>query len=335
MPDRQFRAAIAFVRGRESRRLAYAELRREARNPRTFNEKVRYKAAFDRRPIITTFADKIAVREHVARTIGPAFLTEAYAVACDPSLIGWNSLPREYVCKVNHGSGGVIVVWDGADSSVQLPEDPRVGWTRLKVRPEHADPARIRALCDYWLALDYSYWGPGHRRMPEWAYQGIKRGVIVEELLRDEDGRLPIDHKLFVVNGRTRMIRLDSPSASGRKSMAHFDRDWAALPVQFVEGGEPYPVTDPLPSRPENLDSLLRVAERLAAGTDFVRVDLYSLGARVVFGELTNYPTAGAGRFIPDCFDEELGASWVIDYGPDRGHGSSEVPRRCFHGDGT
>ena len=38
---------------------------------------------------------------------------------------------------------------------------------------------------------------------------------------------------------------------------------------------------------------MIRIAETLGAETDFVRVDLYDLGDRVVFGELTNTPNAG------------------------------------------
>jgi hypothetical protein len=38
---------------------------------------------------------------------------------------------------------------------------------------------------------------------------------------------------------------------------------------------------------------MISIAERLSDGVDFVRVDLYDLGDRVVFGELTNYPRQG------------------------------------------
>ena len=47
--------------------------------------------------------------------------------------------------------------------------------------------------------------------------------------------------------------------------------------------------------------ALLRVAfaSRLAAATDFVRVDLYDVDGRIVFGEMTSYPLGGAIRFDP------------------------------------
>ncbi|MBN9099980.1 MAG: hypothetical protein J0I49_17980 [Pseudonocardia sp.] len=41
------------------------------------------------------------------------------------------------------------------------------------------------------------------------------------------------------------------------------------------------------------MPEMIQVAERLGAGTDFVRVDLYDIDGRVVFGELTSFPAGG------------------------------------------
>jgi hypothetical protein len=57
------------------------------------------------------------------------------------------------------------------------------------------------------------------------------------------------------------------------------------------------------------------VAEQLAAGFDFVRVDLYALGQRMVVGELTHYPTGGNKSFDPPEWDARLGALWPADGG--------------------
>ena len=60
------------------------------------------------------------------------------------------------------------------------------------------------------------------------------------------------------------------------------------------------------------MGELIDVAERLARETDFVRVDLYAAGDRVVFGELTNYPDAGRANFDPASFDDDLGRWWTL-----------------------
>lgn len=57
---------------------------------------------------------------------------------------------------------------------------------------------------------------------------------------------------------------------------------------------------------------MIDYAETLADGIDFVRVDLYELGDKVYFGELTNVPEAGLGRFLPASWDEALGSFWNL-----------------------
>ena len=55
---------------------------------------------------------------------------------------------------------------------------------------------------------------------------------------------------------------------------------------------------------------MLEIARKLSEGSDYVRVDLYNVGGRVVFGELTNYPHAGYLRFDPPKWEEIFGAYW-------------------------
>jgi hypothetical protein len=57
---------------------------------------------------------------------------------------------------------------------------------------------------------------------------------------------------------------------------------------------------------------MIDLAQRLAAGTDFVRVDLYQLADRIVFGELTNYPAGGDSPFQPESFNTVFGAPWTV-----------------------
>ena len=54
------------------------------------------------------------------------------------------------------------------------------------------------------------------------------------------------------------------------------------------------------------------IAERLSSEFAFVRVDLYSLGERIVVGEMTHYPTGGNKSFEPPDWDDSLGALWPL-----------------------
>lgn len=47
-------------------------------------------------------------------------------------------------------------------------------------------------------------------------------------------------------------------------------------------------------------------------GGPFVRVDLYSIGERVIFGEMNWSPEGGLGRFSPDIYDLHLGQALTL-----------------------
>jgi hypothetical protein len=59
-----------------------------------------------------------------------------------------------------------------------------------------------------------------------------------------------------------------------------------------------------------NLGLMLQTAEKLSADLDFVRVDLYDVGSRIYFGEMTATPGGGFARFEPQAMDEHLGMLW-------------------------
>ena len=40
----------------------------------------------------------------------------------------------------------------------------------------------------------------------------------------------------------------------------------------------------------------------------FSRIDLYVIDDTIYFGELTFYPAAGFGKFVPETWDEKLGS---------------------------
>ena len=54
------------------------------------------------------------------------------------------------------------------------------------------------------------------------------------------------------------------------------------------------------------------LASRLSDGMDMLRVDLYSVGDDVWFGEYTPYPCGGTSRYSPRSFDVEFGAKWTL-----------------------
>ena len=274
------------------------------RDPVTFNEKVKYRMAHDRRPILRTFADKLLAREFAMARIEPDFVLPLLAVGENADGIPWATLPREYACKVNHGSGGVIIVSDHADPGVELPRSPRhVGWRRYLVHPDQADARRMAALVDHWLAQPYR-WRAGAAR--EWAYRDIARRVFVEEYCGGPAG-LPLQMSVQCFDGEPRALFFFVPGPEvQRSSKQRFlmeERETAAARAGLTVA---------------ELDRVLDACRALAADVDMVRVD-WNVGSRGPrFGELTNYPAAGHAEYsghatIPaDEFEALLSSLWRL-----------------------
>jgi teichuronopeptide biosynthesis TupA-like protein len=246
------------------------------RNPTTFNEKIIYKMIHDRRPILTRLADKLQARDYVAERIGAHYLTELYQVCRSSAEIDWQKLPRRFAIKTNHGSGMYILVLDES-------------WI---------DVSRLSSQLDQWLGMNF-YW-----QFREWCYLDIEPAIFIEELLADADGASVNNWKFFTFDGRAEFVRIDLKWA-GQPAICSYDRRLSRLKFRR---GPPEAPTDPV--FPHNVELMFSLAERLGSGLDFLRVDMYNVNGRIVFGEFTNYPGAGLDRFHPPEFDELFGSKW-------------------------
>ncbi|MCV7133971.1 hypothetical protein H7J06_13320 [Mycobacterium hodleri] len=270
------------------------------RNPHTFREKVRYKMLRDHRARVVTFADKAAVRDYVAEVVGEQYLPRAYAIVDDPAALHDVNLPESYVVKPTHGSGAAIVVSDRAPLEARLPSEPG-SWVYRHVAPEFAPRADVVRIARGWVTQLY---GQGPNR--EWVYGHVPRRVIVEEMLAAADGSIPDDYKFFVFHGKCAFVQVDS-GRFGRRTQDFLRPDWQHLPLS---AGPPW--ADPEPAKPDRLGEMITLAERLGADTDFVRVDLYDVDGRIVFGELTSFPAGGDSPFDPESFNEVFGRPWAV-----------------------
>jgi hypothetical protein len=250
--------------------------------PRKFNEKVIYRALFDRRAILKRFADKYAARSYVAEKIGPQILPKVYHVTSTPTDIPFDALPDRFVVKPTHGAGWVHVVWDKA---------------RLNV------PALIEE-CKGWLSQNF------YEKCRERIYKDIPRRILVEEFIDDGRGGVPVDYKFLVFRGRVEFI---TPvfDRFGAARGYFLDRNWnvvdagLALTPQHAASA----IEEEIPP-PRHLTQMIEVAEKLADGIEFVRVDLYDTPEKIVFGEMTATPGAGLAKFSPPSFDRYLGSFW-------------------------
>jgi hypothetical protein len=248
--------------------------------PRTFTEHVLVKLLFDRDPKLALFADKFAVRSYVAQMLGgEQNLTTLYATADRPEEIGHLSLPNRFIMKPNHLSGPVKVVRDLAA----------------------IERAELEALAASWFRQNLGF------ERGEWAYRDIRPRVLFEELLEFE-GRPPSDYRFYCFSGEPRFISLTRDRLGPDPTSTFYDAAFRMLPVRTLSSISRYVAIEE--ERPPNYGEMLEIVGKLSAGTDFLRVDLYNLGGRIVFGELTNYPAGGLRKFDPRSFDLTLGSYW-------------------------
>ena len=88
--------------------------------------------------------------------------------------------------------------------------------------------------------------------------------------------------------------------------MANYDLEWNLLPVVYG-----HPVNHEHIEMPDNLDVMIELAEKLAAGFPHVRVDFYRMNdGTIYFGEMTFTSQGGFQTWEPKGTDEMLG-DWM------------------------
>ncbi len=245
-------------------------------NPKTFTDKVQRAKVTWRSPRMVQFADKVAAKELVAGLLGPEWVTPTLFAAPRLPPRSDRTWPIPYVIKINHLSNGNIFIRSEAD----------LEWDAIEAKVEK------------WLAMDYG------SDKGEWAYTKIPRQVLVEPFIGSLDR--PIDYKMYMFGGRFGFTSVNWDRLIGTKR-ATFDRDWKRLPFVMNAYGD-YDGPNP-PVRPVSYDEMIAGAEKLATGFPFCRVDLYEIGDRPRFGEVTFYPASGSFVMSPE-YDLKVGAMW-------------------------
>ena len=246
-------------------------------NPTTFMEKIHWLMRYDRRPTLTQCADKVAVRDYVSKRVGPDALTQLYGIWTDPDKIDFTTLPLPCVLKVNHGSGQMLFI----------PSPP----TLFRIEKIRAQLASWLRRSEYWVSR-------------EWAYKDIPPRILGEEFLSDASGASPTDYKFHCFGGVPLMIQVDLDRFTNHERLMR-SPEWAPLPFDMT-----FPHSLTMPPPPPTLGAMLDMARCLSREHPYVRVDLYTLGLRIVFGEMTWYPNGGLEQIIPASWNTTIGG-WL------------------------
>lgn len=269
------------LRGVIIRRDFYVNLKYNfpAKNPKGLNEKINWVKLYRkdyRMPILT---EKESVRGWVKDKIGEEYLVPLLGVYnnLEEFEAALPKLEGSFVLKSTCGGGGeeVILCKDKAQKDWTKVEEQMATWLHSNV----------------------------YLKTGEWQYKNLVPRILCERMIAVE----ATDYKIFCFHGSAYLMAVDFNRFSGHIQQ-FFDFDWHRLPIyRMVSQG------DKDCARPENLDKMREIAEKLSADFDFVRVDLYNEGNRIYFGEMTFTPGNGTTKFKPEEYEEKLGELWNLD----------------------
>jgi hypothetical protein len=269
----------------------------------SYSAKVRYKMAYDRRPLLSQWADKVAVREYVAKQAAPEYLNELYFSTTNVKDIRWADLPREFAFKPSHGSGAGIFVHERADVKNELPvRNHALVWEdKFHIHPDRVDVEALIEVGSRWLKMRYENYHPCY----EWAYEHIEAQQMVEKYIADLDGNPPTNYWIYTFHGAPAYITIANVF-NGFRAMV--TPGWEYMEVE--SNVRRYAPRENLPPKPDNLVEMLELAKTLSGGIDYVRVDLYNNDHKITFGEMTNYPAGGRGGFYKKKCDRRFSGYW-------------------------
>jgi len=254
------------------------------KKPKSINEKIIWKKIYDRNPLLPVTADKYLVRSYLKEVLGEEeaeeILNPLLYVTDKPETIPFEKLPSAFIVKPNHASGRKIIVENG-----------------------HYNKKEMIKTCQRWLKISH-----GLEKL-EWAYKSIKRKIVIEKLLREDDGGIPNDFRFHMFHGKCELVQVDFHTMNNL-FQSYFDEK-----LKFFSVKKPIRLQGPKIEKPKNYKIMLELAEKLSEPFDFVRVDLYNLNGKIYFGELTHYPGSGMDKLEPNSFNFELGKHWKIELG--------------------
>ena len=233
-------------------------------HPKTYNEKLQWIKLYDRKPEYVIYADKYKVRGFIEETIGKKYLIPLIGMYRMAEEIPWRDLPDRFVLKCNHASGTNIICKDKAALDIASTEKKLNAWLRKN-----------------------AFWGAR-----EWCYKGIEPCIICEEFIETQDGNTPDDYKFMCFNGVPRLIQVHH-DRYGDHTLDYYTPEWKRADLQRIDANTSAKVVE----KPEKLDEMLSIAERLSKDMYYARIDLYYVNGNIYFGEITMYPTGGFSTF--------------------------------------
>ncbi|MDR1034951.1 MAG: hypothetical protein LBL32_03390 [Holosporales bacterium] len=242
--------------------------------PTTYNEMLLFVYVEHDRlsPLTSIITNRILVRQFIAHIIGEQHLPKLFCVADDITQVDFSKLPNLFVIKtVNGGYGGI---------QVDIVDKRRMNLDAIYEKYSQAKPSPF----------------------------GVPGKIIVEERLPPAPGYASvIDYKFLCFRGKAYLVRVTvnfKQTVDYRtKNAALFTLpDFQRLPVMY--DGKPLFAN----KKPDKLNEMIKIAERLASYFPLIRIDMYLIGDRILIGEITPFSSGGWAKFEPAAWDAMIGA---------------------------
>lgn len=240
--------------------------------PHTLEEKFLWRKIFDHNPLFGEVCDKIRSKPYAARLCPEILLPKVVWTGTDSNDIPEEFLNERYILKANHASGYNLFL--------PYPSDSRPSLARLTQR---------------WLNTSFG------TKMGEWAYSVIDRKLFVESMI-DANSDLPlVEYKIHMCNGKTVLSARIEQRAGKAPLAAMLDHTGAAISGHAGGKYEHCELGDT-----SMYAKVLKMSETIGAAFDYARIDTYTLGEDIYFGEVTIYSSSG----YPSNNNQELRQRW-------------------------
>lgn len=243
-------------------------------DPQSFNEKIQWLKLHDRKDVYTQMVDKSEAKKYVASIIGEEYINPTICLYDSVKDIDFDKLPNQFVLKCTHDSGGIVICNDKA---------------------KFDKTAALQKL-DFFLHRNYFLFNR------EWPYKNVKPRILAERYLVDESGWQLKDYKVFCFNGEPKFIEVDYDRYVHHK-LNVYDLDWNYIDFYMTSHNDPNVIIE----KPKKLELMLELCRKISKDIKFLRVDFYSIGDQLYFGELTFHPGSGFIDFYPKEYDWKLG----------------------------
>lgn len=249
------------------------------KNPINYNERLQWLKINDRKTHYTKYVDKLEVRGLISNKIGEKYLIPLLGVYETVDDIDWEMLPEQFVLKCTHGSGTNIICSNKSNLNVNHSIKQLKKWMNKNW---------------YWVGR-------------EWPYKNIKPKIICEKYMVENEGEELKDYRVFCFDGEPKFIAVDFEINNKEKTRRNlYDLEW-----NFLENEISYPRELGIDvKRPFQLENMVNISKFLSKDMAHVRIDFYSIGEEIYFGEMTFYHQLGLAKISPEEFSDKMG-SWI------------------------